>query len=93
MAHKEYAPKGVIFVGISVRDTEEAARGFVAEHGLAYANGRDPDLKIARAFQVEATPTTFFITPNGEILGRHTGRMAEPQLAEALQTLLNYKGP
>ena len=80
-------------MGISVRDGEEAARKFVAEHGLAYANGRDPDVKIAQAFQVEATPTTFFITPNGEILGRQHGRIPDLQLAQALQTLLDYKNP
>lgn len=82
-----------MFVGISVRDSEEEARRYVAEKGFTFANGRDPDLKIARAFKVEATPTTFFITPGGEILGRNGGAIPEEQLVEALQTLVDYKGP
>ena len=82
-----------MFVGISVSDTEEEARRFVAEKGFAFANGRDPDLKIARAFRVERTPTTFLITPGGEILGRQTGAFPEDKLEEALQRLLDYKGP
>ena len=80
-------------MGISVRDTEEEARQFVAEKGLAFANGRDPDLKIARAFKVEGTPTTFFITPAGEILDRHEGTFQGEELMEGLQALLGYKSP
>ena len=79
-----------MFVGVSVRDTEEEARKFVADNGLKFANGRDPDLKVARAFRVEATPTTFLITPGGQILGRNNGAFPEPQLLDALQTLLDY---
>ena len=82
-----------MFVGISVMDTEEDAKRFVAEKGLTFANGRDPDLKIARAFGVDATPTTFLITPGGEILGRQDGVFPEAKLEGALQRLLDYKGP
>ena len=74
-------------------DTEDDAQRFVAEKGLTFANGRDPDLKIARAFRVDATPTTFLITPGGEILGRQDGAFAEDKLGAALQRLLDYKGP
>ena len=82
-----------MFVGVSVKDTEEEAKKFVADNGFTFANGRDPDLKIARAYHVEATPTTFFITPAGEILGRNSRAFKEEQLLEALQTLVDYKGP
>jgi peroxiredoxin len=92
-AQQQFAGKGVVFVGISVMDTEEDARRFVAEKGLAFANGRDPGLRIARAYRVEATPTTFLITPAGGILDRHNGALAEDQLAEAVQNLLDHKGP
>ncbi len=79
-------------MGISLRDNEEEAKKFVAEKGFTFANGRDPDLKIAKSFGVESTPTTFFITPGGEILGRHSGRIPEDQLMRALQTLVDHKG-
>jgi hypothetical protein len=76
-----------------VRDSDEQARRFVAQKGLVFANGRDPDLKIARAYRVEATPTTVLITPGGEILGRQNGTFSEGELVAALQNLLDYKGP
>lgn len=78
-------------MGISVRDTAEEAKRFVAEKGLAFPNGRDPDLRIARAYRVEATPTTFFITPGGEILDRHNGAFQGQQLIQALQALVEFK--
>ena len=80
-------------MGISVRDTEEEAKRFVADKGLTFANGCDPNLTIARAFQVETTPTTFFITSGGQILNRHSGAFTEQQFTETLQTLLDYKAP
>ena len=80
-------------MGISVVDSEEEARRFVAEKGLAFANGRDPARRIIRAYRVEGTPTTFLITPAGAILSRYDGAVPEEQLVEAVQNLLDYKGP
>jgi peroxiredoxin len=82
-----------VFVGISVKDTEEEAKKFVADNGFAFANGRDPALSIARAYEVQGTPTTFYITPEGHILGRNNRAMGEDQLREELQILLDHKGP
>jgi peroxiredoxin len=82
-----------VFVGVSVDDTDERARRFVAQKGLAFANGRDPGMKIARAYGVSATPTTFFITPGGEILSRQNGTFPEGEFVAGLQHLLDYKGP
>ena len=73
-------------------ETEAEVRKFMAEHGWTFANGRDLDQGIVREFKVAATPTTFLITPNGEILGAHVGAFREDQLLDALQTLLNFKG-
>ena len=89
-------------MGISLRDTEEEAKKFVAENGFTFANGLDvkvepsggvPYWKIARSYEVGGTPTTFLITPSGHILGRNNRAFAEAQLKEALQVLLNYKDP
>lgn len=89
-------------MGISLKDTEEAAKKFVADNGFAFANGMDqqvvddqgrPYYKIARSYEVQATPTTFLITPSGHILGRNRRAFAEAHLKEALQILLDYKGP
>jgi peroxiredoxin len=80
-------------VGINVNDTFEVAKKYVADKGFPFPNGRDADLKIARAFDVDSAPTTFFIAPDGEILGRANGEMNEKELVEALEALLNYKRP
>lgn len=82
-----------MFVGISLGDNDEQARRFVAQKGLAFANGRDPGMKIAHAYGVSGTPTTFFITPGGEILGRQNGTFPEGEFVAGLQNLLGYKGP
>ncbi len=73
-----------------MRDSPEEAKEFVTKYNFTFANGRDPDLKITHAFRVEATPTTFLITPAGQILGRNNGAFPEEQLVAALQTLVDY---
>ena len=73
-------------------ESQEKVKQFMTEHGWTFANGRDLDQGIVRGFNVAATPTTFLITPNGEILGTHVGAFREDQLLDALQTLLDYKG-
>jgi thioredoxin-like negative regulator of GroEL len=60
----------------------------VVKYKLPFANGRDPDLAIARAFKVEATPTTFLISKDGTLLMRNTGTFPEMKLTEALDRLL-----
>jgi peroxiredoxin len=82
-----------VFIGISVRDSDEQARRFVVQKGLAFPNGRDSDMKIARAYRVEGTPTTVLITPGGQILDHQNGTFPEGELVTALQRLLDYKGP
>lgn len=82
----------MVFVGISVQDTEDEAKRFVADNGFAFSNGRDADLRIARAYRVQATPTAFLITPGGQILERHEGAYQEERLVEALQALVGFKG-
>lgn len=80
-------------MGISVRDSEAEAKKFVADNGFTFANGRDPDLRIVRAYGVEATPTTFLITRDGHILARRGGAFREEELKGSLQQLLDHKGP
>ena len=78
----------MFFLGISLRDTEEEAKEFVAKYGWAFANGRDPDIAIARRYNVDSTPTTFLITKAGNFLLRKTGAVPEDQLQDALEKLL-----
>ena len=82
--HKRYADRGVIILGISLWDTEEAAAEFRKVYGQTYPSGVDPNGKIAIEYGVSGIPETYFITPEGMIAAKFVG----PLPLETMETLL-----
>lgn len=74
-------------------ESDEKVKQFMAQHGWAFANGRDADQKIVRDYNVARTPTTLLITRSGEILARRVGAFDEDGLVKALQRLVDFKEP
>jgi len=73
---ERYRDRGVRFVGVVVRDTRESALDFVAELGMTYDVVWDPDQTLARDLGLVGSfglPQTFFIGPDGELVGRAHG--------------------
>lgn len=76
--------QGVVFLGVDIQDTEEAARRFVQEFGITYPNGRDPNNRIAIDFGVYGIPETFFIDKEGRITYKHIGGLDWETIAAKL---------
>lgn len=83
-AWRQYKDQGVIFLGIDIQDTEEAARTFIREFGITYPNGRDPNNRIAIDYGVYGIPETFFIDKDGRITYKHIGALERETLAGKL---------
>jgi len=79
----------VAFLGINMQDREEAAREFLREFGVTYANGIDGGNRIAIDYGVWGIPETFFLDRNGRITYKHIGALGaetiHAKLEEALQ--------
>ncbi len=65
----------MVFLGVDIQDTEEAARRFIQEFGITYLNGRDPKNRIAIDYGVYGIPETFFIDKDGRITYKHIGAL------------------
>lgn len=85
---QRYRERGITFVGIDYMDTEPAARAFIEEFGITYPNGPDLGSRIARAYNIQGVPETFFITPQGEIAEVSIGPLSEARLTAILERLL-----
>jgi cytochrome c biogenesis protein CcmG/thiol:disulfide interchange protein DsbE len=59
--------RGIVFVGVNRQDTPDAARAFLDEFSVSYANGADVDDRWSRAFGVRGLPSTFFVDAEGQI--------------------------
>lgn len=74
----------VAFVGVNHQDSRSAALELVAETGVGYPSGFDPDGRVARSYGIFGLPTTVFISRQGQVMEQHTGELSEDQLRGAL---------
>lgn len=74
----------VAFLGIDTNDTSSAARKFLTQVHVTYPTAFDPNGSVATSYGLFGLPTTYFISPEGKILGRHIGQMSAATLKAAL---------
>jgi thiol-disulfide isomerase/thioredoxin len=92
----QYAPKGVQFVGVDIRDDADSARAFLQNIDASYPNLFDgPDgllvLRFSDVVPPQATPSTLVIDRKGRIAVRILGPTTEPALAAILAPLIAEK--
>ena len=81
--HSDLADE-VAFVGLNTQDSLPAAEELVAETGVTYDLGLDPDGELFRAFEVSSMPSTFFVDTDGRIVHRQAGLITEQQLRDLI---------
>jgi hypothetical protein len=70
----------VRFLGIDGNDSRRLARDLMAETGVTYPSGYDPDDAVYRRYRLVGRPTTVFIGPDGRIRGVHAGELRGDEL-------------
>lgn len=78
--YKKYGPKGVVFIGVNVRDTAPTARSFAEKFGISYPSIMDnADGAVQLAFHGQiapnAVPTTMVLDRQGRAASRILGRI------------------
>jgi thiol-disulfide isomerase/thioredoxin len=64
---RAYRDRRVRFVGVDEGDRRGAALAFTDGHPFGYASVFDPDGTVGDAFTIVGLPTTFIVTPEGQI--------------------------
>ena len=75
----------VAFLGIAVNDRLEDARELVEETGITWHVARDPHGELTAALEPVGMPTTYLVSPEGEIVEQLTGEVEEDELRDLLQ--------
>ena len=77
--HAKYADDGLVVIGVNV-DTERAeADRFLAEYPADFRIHFDNDAALAKAFGVEAMPSSYVIGRDGAIVAQHLGFKVKKQ--------------
>ena len=68
-AWRKYKDKGIVFVGVDYLDQDPAAKRYLEKFDITYPNGPDLASKISKRYTIRGVPETFFIDPQGKIVG------------------------
>jgi thiol-disulfide isomerase/thioredoxin len=71
----EWAPKGVVFVGVDLADTNADGSAYERDLKVPYPSVNDADEMIASEYNVAAPPTVVIIDSRGNIVDRFLGTL------------------
>ena len=87
--YEKYQDQGLIVLGIGVGSSQAALRNYTGRFGgLTFPLLSDWEHTIARDYDVDGLPTTFFIRKNGKIWQVSYGAMGEAQLDAVVGSIL-----
>ena len=90
MQGQETQGKEVRFLGLFVPqgfDTEQDARDFVDELGLTFDFATDLQAQIAKAYEVQYFPTTYFINKKGRVFQQEISNLDRESLAAIISQM------
>jgi cytochrome c biogenesis protein CcmG, thiol:disulfide interchange protein DsbE len=85
---RAYRDRGVSVLGVAIQDQPDAARKFIADFSLSFANAPDPDGKVSVDYGVYGVPETFFIDRAGRIRLKQTGAVSDELFRGEVEKLL-----
>ncbi|GAB4098184.1 TlpA disulfide reductase family protein [Sinomonas halotolerans] len=88
--HAEFAPKGVQFYGVNLRDEKGTAEAFESTFGVGYPSFNDKDgqvlLAVSGMVPPGAVPTTLVLDKEGRVAARVLGQLDRSTLKALLVT-------
>jgi thiol-disulfide isomerase/thioredoxin len=85
---KCFAPRGVIFIGVDIRDDRANAVAYVREFAVPYPSVDDPSSDLAGQFDVAAPPTTIVADAKGLVVLRRLGGITRGDVGLTLAHLV-----
>jgi thiol-disulfide isomerase/thioredoxin/sugar lactone lactonase YvrE len=90
---EEMFPDEVVVIGVHTpkfsaeRDPGNLAAA-IARYGITHPVVHDPDMALWQQYTVRAWPTLVFVSPDGRVLGGHSGEPDPDKLVEVVRELL-----
>ncbi|MGZ5212189.1 MAG: TlpA family protein disulfide reductase [Actinomycetota bacterium] len=78
----------VQFLGVDILDSLDGARGFIAEHGLAYPSIFDPSGAIRDSLGMIGQPVTVFYDAGGHVVETYPGELTRTALDQGIRAAL-----
>lgn len=72
------------FLGVDANDQRGSALAFLRKTGVTYPVAFDAHATAAARYGVYGLPTTYFLSPTGQVLGHQVGALTESRLLQLL---------
>jgi cytochrome c biogenesis protein CcmG/thiol:disulfide interchange protein DsbE len=72
-AARKYRDRGVVFIGVDIRDFTGDAKKFVAKYDVSYPIAYDGPAKLWEPWGLTGLPETFFVARDGKIVEHRIG--------------------
>src|ERR1700687_2910054 len=92
-ASDTFEKRGVIFVGVDVKEPVQLVQQFAAAKGIGYPLALDSDSKVNDSYDVRAIPTTYVVDRNGRIMYRQVDQLSNDVLSGALNDVIAGRMP
>ncbi|GEM_PF-1652240 len=66
-AFAQWSPRGVVFLGVDIRDTTSPALAFQSEFKVPYPSIADTNATLAVDYRIPSAPALVFLTPHGKV--------------------------
>lgn len=70
---EEFKEEDFVILAIDIQEKSKLVSSFMNERGLSFPVLLDEKGKVARSYGIRGIPTTFFLNPEGEIIGKAVG--------------------
>ncbi len=88
-AYRKYKDKGIVFVGVDYLDQDPSAKRYLEKFDVTFANGPDLASKISKRYTIRGVPETFFIDPEGNLVGcRKIGPLTPGELDQRIAEIM-----
>ena len=81
----------VQILGVASKDFERPARGTIQSTGVSYPSVLDQKGDVRARLSAVGLPATFFVAPDGRIVGRHLGELTETEILDAIGRYLGVR--
>ena len=90
--HQQMGARGVVVLGVSVDEDQEAYERFLREWKITFPTYRDPSKKIAAAYETFMYPETYIIGADGRVARKIIGaqRWDGAEMTQYLRELLTH---
>ena len=85
--YPEYKDKGVEILAVNLDSTDLVVKRFIEKYDLTFPILRDNNQQVMNLHDIVPIPTTFFISPEGEIVKKVTGELTLNKLEGYLQEI------